>query len=122
MVTDDQQAPSRAGRREWCALGALVLVVLLLAVDGTVLYLAVPSLVLDLDPTAAELLWIGDIYAFVLAGLLITMGNLADRIGRKKLLLIGAAAFGCASILAAIAPNPSALIAARAVLVPPPQR
>lgn len=108
--------PERAGRREWWALGALVLVVLLLAIDGTVLYLAVPSLVEHLDPTATELLWIGDIYAFVLAALLITMGNLADRIGRKKLLLIGAGAFGCASILAAFAPNPETLIAARAVL------
>jgi DHA2 family multidrug resistance protein-like MFS transporter len=110
------EVPQRAGRREWCALGILVLVVALLAIDGTVLYLAVPSLVEHLDPTATELLWIGDIYAFVLAGSLITMGNLADRIGRKKLLLIGAAAFGCASILAAFAANPETLIAARAAL------
>lgn len=115
-TTHEAEVPERAGRREWCALGALVLVVLLLAIDGTVLYLAVPSLVEHLDPTATELLWIGDIYAFVLAGLLISMGNLADRIGRKKLLLIGAGAFGCASILAAFAPNPETLIVARAVL------
>src|SRR5690349_15459465 len=66
-----------AGRREWAALAVLVLVVLLLAIDGTVLYLAVPSLTADLAPSATQILWIGDIYAFVLAGLLITMGNLA---------------------------------------------
>ena len=69
-----------------------------LAVDGTVLFLAIPSLTADLAPTATQILWIGDIYSFVLAGLLITMGNLADRIGRKRLLLIGATAFGAASL------------------------
>jgi len=115
-TTHQSEVPQRAGRREWWALSALVLVVLLLAIDGTVLYLAVPSLIHHLDPTATELLWIGDIYGFVLAGLLITMGNVADRIGRKKLLLIGAGAFGCASGLAAMAPNPAMLVAARAVL------
>lgn len=106
----------RAGRREWSALAVLVLVVTLLAVDGTVLYLAVPSLTADIAPSATELLWIGDIYSFVLAGLLITMGNVADRIGRKRLLLAGAAAFGAASALAAFAPNAETLIAARALL------
>lgn len=105
-----------AGRREWAALVVLVLVVLLLAIDGTVLYLAVPSLTEDIGPTADQILWIGDIYAFVLAGLLITMGNLADRIGRKRLLLIGTVAFGLASALAAFAPTPEMLIAARALL------
>lgn len=94
----------------------LVLVVTLLAVDGTVLYLAVPSLTADIAPSATELLWIGDIYSFVLAGLLITMGNVADRIGRKHLLLIGSAAFGVASAIAAFAPNAETLIAARALL------
>lgn len=105
-----------AGKREWAALVVLVLVVLLLAIDGTVLYLAVPSLTQDLAPSANQILWIGDIYAFVLAGLLITMGNLADRIGRKKLLLIGTVGFGLASLLAAFAPNAETLIAARALL------
>lgn len=108
--------PSRAGRREWAALGVLVLVVLLLAIDGTVLYLAVPSLTADLDPSATQILWIGDIYAFVLAGLLITMGNLADRVGRKKVLLLGTLGFGAASLLAAFAPNAEMLILARALL------
>lgn len=64
------------------------------------LYPAAPSLTADIQPSATQLLWIGDIYGFVLAGLLITMGNLADRIGRKRLLLLGAGAFGAASVLA----------------------
>ena len=105
-----------AGRREWAALIVLVLAVTLLAVDGTVLFLAIPSLTADLAPTATQILWIGDIYSFVLAGLLVTMGNLADRIGRKRLLLIGAVAFGAASLLAAFAPSAGMLIAARALL------
>ncbi|MBB5116102.1 MFS transporter [Micromonospora echinospora] len=107
---------ARAGKREWAALVVLVLVVLLLAIDGTVLYLAVPSLTEDIGPTATQILWIGDIYAFVLAGLLITMGNIADRIGRKRLLMIGTVGFGSASVLAAFASTPEVLIAARALL------
>jgi len=115
-MTDLNVRPRLAGPREWAALAVLVLVVMLLAVDGTVLYLAVPSLTEDLSATSTEVLWIGDIYALVLAGLLITMGNVADRIGRKRLLLMGSAAFGAASVLAAFAPNAEALIAARALL------
>ncbi len=89
---------------------------LLLAIDGTVLYLAVPSLTRDLGPTASEILWIGDVYSLALAGLLVTMGTLADRIGRRRLLLLGTAAFGGASLLAAFATTPEMLIAARALL------
>jgi DHA2 family multidrug resistance protein-like MFS transporter len=84
--------------------------------DLTVLNLAVPKLTAALRPTSTELLWIVDIYGFVLAGALIPMGVLGDRIGRRRLLLIGAAAFGCASVFAAFAPNVEALIAARALL------
>lgn len=105
-----------AGVREWSALAVLTLTVMLLAVDGTVLALAVPALSAALEPTATQLLWIGDIYSFALAGLLVTMGNLADRIGRKKLLLIGATGFGLASALAAFSPSAEGLIAARALL------
>ncbi|MEU5943400.1 MFS transporter [Micromonospora sp. NPDC047548] len=106
----------RATSRQWAALGVLVLAVVLLAVDATVLSLAVPALSRDLGPSATELLWIGDVYSFALAGLLVTMGTLADRIGRKKLLLTGSAAFGAASVLAALAPNAGTLIAARLLL------
>ncbi|NKY31578.1 MFS transporter [Nocardia speluncae] len=105
-----------AGYREWWALAVLVLVAVLISIDGTVLYMAVPALSADIDPSATQLLWIGDIYAFVLAGLLITMGNLSDRIGRKRLLLIGAAAFCLASVLAAFAPNAEMLIIGRTLL------
>ena len=89
---------------------------MLLAIDGTVLSLAVPRLTADLAPSATELLWIGDVYSFVLAGLLVTMGNVADRIGRRRLLLIGSTGFGLASLLAAFAPTAGVLIAARVFL------
>ncbi|MEU4235927.1 MFS transporter [Actinoplanes sp. NPDC026619] len=102
--------------RRWGALAALTLAVTLLAVDGTVLALAVPALTADLGPTSAQLLWIGDAYSFALAGLLISMGTLADRIGRKKLLLFGVAGFGGASLLAAFAPTAGWLVAARVLL------
>lgn len=110
------EAGVRAGAREWAALAVLTLAVVLLAVDGTVLALAVPALTADLAPSATQLLWIGDIYSFFLAGLLVTMGNVADRIGRKKLLLIGSLGFGLSSILAAFSTSPEMLIAARAIL------
>jgi DHA2 family multidrug resistance protein-like MFS transporter len=107
---------ARAGRREWLALVVLTLAVVLLAVDGTVLVLALPALTADLVPSATQVLWIGDLYSFMLAGLLVTMGNVADRIGRRKLLLLGSAGFGLASVLAAAAPSAEWLIAARALL------
>ncbi|MBP2475409.1 DHA2 family multidrug resistance protein-like MFS transporter [Crossiella equi] len=103
-------------RSRWVALSALVLAVLLIAVDGTVLHLALPMITEELKPSSQELLWIGDIYSFVLAGLLVTMGTLGDRIGRKKLLLVGAVAFGLISVLAAFATSSAMLIAARALL------
>lgn len=102
--------------RRWASLSVLIGAVLLLAIDSTVLYLAVPALTEDLDATATEVLWIGDIYSLAIAGLLVTMGNLADRIGRKRLLLCGAGAFGLASALAAFAPTAGVLIAARLLL------
>jgi MFS transporter, DHA2 family, multidrug resistance protein len=111
-----EEEPRAAGPREWAALAVLVLAVVLLAVDGTVLALAVPALTADLQPTAGELLWIGDVYGFALAGLLVLMGGLADRFGRKRVLLIGSAAFGIASGVAAFASDPGTLIAARAAL------
>ncbi|MGX5653339.1 MFS transporter [Geodermatophilus nigrescens] len=93
-----------------------MLAVTLLAIDGTVLVLAIPSLAADLGATATELLWVGDVYSLVLAGLLVTMGNVADRFGRKRVLLIGATVFGVASMVGAFAPNAEVLIAARAAL------
>jgi DHA2 family multidrug resistance protein-like MFS transporter len=106
----------RAGRKEWIGLAVLILPTLLIAMDLTVLHLAVPALSRELAPTSSQLLWIVDIYGFFIAGSLITMGTLGDRIGRRKLLLIGAAAFGVASVIAAYAPSPETLIAARGLL------
>ncbi|MEV7214328.1 MFS transporter [Kitasatospora cineracea] len=100
----------------WAGLGVLVLAVTLVAVDATVLSLAIPSITETLRPSGTELLWIGDVYSFVLAGLLVSMGALSDRLGRKRVLLAGSAAFGVASLLAAYAPGPGWLIVARALL------
>ncbi|MFI7294283.1 MFS transporter [Streptomyces sp. NPDC050121] len=107
---------ARAGRREWTALGVLMLPLLLVSMDVSVLYFAIPAISADLEPSGTQQLWIFDIYAFVLAGLLMTMGSLGDRIGRRKLLLIGAAAFGTASLVAAYANSAETLIAARVLL------
>ncbi|MBT2410905.1 MFS transporter [Streptomyces sp. ISL-12] len=108
--------PTRAGRREWTALAVLMLPLLLVSMDVSVLYFAIPAISADLEPSGAQQLWIFDIYGFVLAGLLMTMGAVGDRIGRRRLLLIGAAAFGAASLVAAYAHTAETLIAARAVL------
>ncbi len=109
------EAP-RAGRREWVGLAVLALACLVYAMDVTVLNLAVPQLSADLKPTSSQLLWILDIYGFVVAGSLVTMGTLGDRMGRRRLLMIGAAAFGAASVLAAFATSAEMLIATRALL------
>jgi len=109
-------APPQAGRREWIGLAVLALACVLYAMDLTVLHLAVPSLSAELKPTSAQLLWIVDIYGFLVAGSLITMGTLGDRIGRRRLLLIGAAAFGLASLLAAFSSSAGMLIGSRALM------
>jgi MFS transporter, DHA2 family, multidrug resistance protein len=106
----------RAGRREWIGLAVIALPCLLYSMDLTVLNLAVPSLSADLKPSSAQLLWIVDIYGFMIAGSLITMGTLGDRIGRRRLLLLGAAAFGAASVIAAFSRSAEMLIATRALL------
>ncbi|MGH7503276.1 MAG: MFS transporter [Longimicrobiales bacterium] len=106
----------RAGRREWIGLAVIALPCLLYSMDLTVLNLAIPSLSADLEPTSSQLLWIVDIYGFLIAGSLITMGTLGDRIGRRRLLLMGATAFGIASVLAAFSTSAEMLIATRALL------
>ncbi|ACQ81648.1 major facilitator superfamily MFS_1 [Beutenbergia cavernae DSM 12333] len=109
-------APPRAGRREWLALAVLMLPVLLVSIDNTVLSFALPQISQDLGPSATQLLWIVDIYALLLAGLLVTMGTLGDRVGRRLLLLVGAAGFGLVSVYAAFATDAGQLIVARALL------
>lgn len=102
--------------RRWWALVVLTLPVLIISMDATVLGFAIPSLSKTLDPSSSQLLWIIDIYSFVLAGLLVTMGAFGDRIGRRKLLMFGAAGFSIASVLAAFSTSPEMLIGARALL------
>jgi MFS transporter, DHA2 family, multidrug resistance protein len=102
--------------RRWFALGVLTLAVLLIGVDGTVLALATPFIGQDLDASNTAILWIGDIYSFVLAGLLISMGSLGDRIGHKKLLLCGATAFALVSVVTAYSSSAEMLIVTRALL------
>ena len=114
--TTRESPTPRAGNKEWIGLAVIALPCLLYSMDLTVLNLAVPHLTADLKPSSSELLWIVDIYGFLIAGFLITMGTLGDRIGRRRLLLIGAAAFGCASILAAFSNSAETLILSRAIL------
>ncbi|WDZ83478.1 MFS transporter [Micromonospora cathayae] len=117
MDTNTEDDPNAlAGRREWLGLIVLVLPALLLSVDLTVLFLALPHLAEDLAPSATQSLWIMDIYGFLLAGFLVTMGTLGDRVGRRKLLLIGGAFFGVASVIAAYSTSAEMLIASRALL------
>ena len=108
--------PRKATRREWLGLAVIALPCMLYSMDLTVLELALPRIAQDLMPSSAKQLWIVDIYGFFVAGLLITMGNLGDRIGRRRVLLIGAAAFGVASVAAAFSRTAGMLIASRALL------
>jgi MFS transporter, DHA2 family, multidrug resistance protein len=110
------EIPQKAGRKQWIGLIVLALPCLIYSMDLTVLHLAIPKLSADLKPSAAELLWIIDIYGFLVAGSLITMGTLGDRIGRRRLLMIGAAAFAVASVVAAFSNSSGMLIATRALL------
>ncbi|MFL4474527.1 MFS transporter [Paeniglutamicibacter sp. MACA_103] len=103
-------------RRRWAALAVLMFPVLLISVDNTVLSFAVPALSAALSPSGNQLLWIIDIYPLVLAGLLVPMGSLGDRFGRRRLLLVGSTGFAAVSAAAAFATNAEQLIAARALL------
>lgn len=109
-------AVTRAGARGWAALAVLMLPTLLVSVDNTVLSFALPSISEALRPSATGMLWIVDVYPLVLAGLLVAMGSLGDRIGRRRLLLVGATGFAAVSALAAFAPTAEWLVAARAAL------
>ncbi|PXY36419.1 MFS transporter [Prauserella flavalba] len=112
----EQQDTGRAGWREWSGLALLALPTVLLGLDVTALYLVLPSLVHDLGASATQTLWIMDAYGFLIAGFLITMGTLGDRIGRRRLLMAGMVAFGAGSAFAAFAPGAAWLVVARAVL------
>ncbi|GII96216.1 MFS transporter [Sinosporangium siamense] len=107
---------TKATGRQWAGLGLLALPTVLLGLDVTVLYLVMPSMAAELTPSSTQTLWIMDAYGFFIAGFLITMGTLGDRIGRRRLLMIGMTAFAAVSVLAAFAPSAELLILARALL------
>lgn len=111
-----QQTGARAGRREWLGLALLALPLFVLAMDASVLFLAAPHIGADLAPSPTQWLWALDVYGFMIAGFLVTMGALGDRIGRRRLLLLGSLGFAAASIWAALATSAEGFIAARAVL------
>src|ERR1700754_2076759 len=116
MADPTTSAVPRAGRREWIGLAVLFLPCLLISMDISVLFFALPFISAELEPTGTQQLWIMDVYGFVLAGMLITMGALGDRIGRRRLLMIGATAFTLASVIAAYSTSAEMLIATRALL------
>src|SRR3954464_7189597 len=116
MTLTIQAGAVATGRRQWIALGVLCLATLLVSLDLFVMLLAVPAVTEALGASSSQQLWILDVYGFMVAGLMITMGNLGDRIGRRRLLLTAAAVFGVASIVAAYSVSPGMLIGARAVL------
>ncbi|MBB4124393.1 MFS transporter [Martelella radicis] len=115
-MTETASVPAKATRREWIGLLALSIACLVYSMDLSVLFLAIPSIVRELEPSATELLWMNDIYGFMVAGFLVTMGGLGDRIGRRKLLMLGAAAFAAASTFAAFSQSAGMLVFARALL------
>ncbi len=116
VTTNTEPALRLGGPRQWLALACLCLPVLIASMDVAVLFFAVPFIARDLAPSATEQLWIFDVYAFMLAGLLLPMGAVGDRIGRRRLLLVGITVFAAASLLAAYATSATMLIAARALL------
>ena len=103
----------KAGPRQWASLVVLMLPVLLVSVNNTALSFALPAISQGLHPTASQLLWIVDVYPLILAALLIPMGSLGDRMGRRKMLMIGSTGFGLVSLFAAFAPTAEWLLAAR---------
>jgi MFS transporter, DHA2 family, multidrug resistance protein len=117
MSSTQVTAPAqRAGAKEWLGLSILLLPTILLFLTMTVLFLATPQIAADLQPSSSQVLWINDIYGFMMAGLLVAMGTLGDRVGRRRVLLFGAVAFGAASTVAAFSSSVELLIASRAVM------
>ncbi|TLF93545.1 MFS transporter [Nocardia cyriacigeorgica] len=107
---------TRATTREWFGLGLLLLPMLALATDLTVLFFALPAISADLHASASQTMWITHVYGFLIAGFLVTAGRLSDRVGPRRMLLIGSTAFAALSVVAAFSPTAEILIAARAAL------
>ncbi|MEV1131696.1 MFS transporter [Agromyces sp. NPDC049794] len=115
-TTTEATTSAPAGPRQWVGLGVLGLASLLVSIDVFVLLLALPSISVSLGASSTEQLWIMDVYSFLLAGFLVTMGAVGDRVGRRRLLLIGATAFTVASVVAAFSTTPLMLILARGAM------
>ena len=115
-MNSSTRTPPVSAARKWGTLVICAAAALLLGIDNTVLNLAIPDLVREMNPSSTQILWIADAYSFALASFLVVMGGLGDRIGRKRLLIIGATCFGLASLLTAYASSPDLLIAARVLL------
>src|SRR4051794_30041881 len=113
MPDEQEVRRRRVMRGPWLALALLAVPCVVVVMDLTVLFLAMPSIVGDLDASPAASLWITDVYGFLIAASLLTMGGLADRLGRRRVLAGGAALFGVASAAAALAPSAVPLIVAR---------
>src|SRR5690242_7601545 len=116
MASPSAAPEPRATWREWAGLAVLALPTLMVSLDIFVMLMALPQLSTQLGASSSQQLWIMDVYGFMAAGFMITMGTIGDRIGRRRLLLTGAALFGVASVTAAHASSPQMLIVARAVL------
>ncbi|MEJ3656830.1 MFS transporter [Actinomycetes bacterium KLBMP 9759] len=116
MSAELDASAGKAGRKEWWGLVLLVLPSMLLFMMLTILFLAIPHMAAELQPSSTQMLWILDVYGFLMAGFLVTMGTLGDRVGRRRLLVIGAATFGVVSIAAAYTGDPGLMIVWRAVL------
>ena len=116
VAYNERKKTEKAGWKEWTGLGVLGLPTLILSLDFSMLHLALPHLAADLHASSTQQLWILDIYGFMIAGFLLTMGGIGDRIGRRKLLLVGGAVFAILSVLAAFAQTAPMLIAMRALL------
>jgi DHA2 family multidrug resistance protein-like MFS transporter len=116
VASTEVSAESRARPRDWVGLGLLAVPCMLISVNSNLLNLALPQLAAELRPSATQLLWISDIYVFLVAGLLLPMGLLADRFGRRRLLLLGAAVFGLASVAAAVSGTAAGLLICRGLI------
>jgi DHA2 family multidrug resistance protein-like MFS transporter len=112
----DENSEIRAGKKEWFGLFTVLALVLLVAMDGSVLYLAMPKITSAILPTADQSLWILDIYGFVVGSLLVAFGNIGDHYGRLKLIICGAITFGIGSTTAALSTSSEMLIISRAVM------
>lgn len=116
ILTPPRATPNTHHRHRWLVLAAVASGLLLVTLDNSVLYTALPTLSRDLGATSAQALWIINAYPLVMAGLLLGAGTLGDRLGHRRTLLAGMVVFGAASLLAAFSPTAATLIGARAVL------